>query len=166
LLFAFPLFLLMSSPSRRDAMREAIGYVRVGSEEQVDSGLCLQTQRQRIVTFCDMKGLQLPEEYEDAGVPGGKPLSSRPSGSRLLLNAAHRDKVVVVAKLDRLFRSVEEAASVIADLDKKGIELAAIAEGFEKCSLSACIHSRADGDIRTASRNWPVSRARTVERSA
>jgi DNA invertase Pin-like site-specific DNA recombinase len=39
--------------------------------------------------------------------------------------------VVVVAKLDRLFRSVADAANVIAEFDKKGIELIAIAEGFD-----------------------------------
>ena len=112
-------------------MNEAIGYVLVSSEEQADSGLGLQAQRQRIAAFCAMKELRLADVYEDAGVSGGKPLASRPSGSRLL-NAARRGKVVVVvAKLDRLFRSVADAASVIADFDKKGIELVAIAEGFD-----------------------------------
>jgi len=112
-------------------MKEAIGYVRVSSDEQADSGLGLQAQRQRIAAFCAMKELRLADVYEDAGVSGGKPLASRPSGSRLL-NAARRGKVVVVvAKLDRLFRSVADAASVIADFDKKGIELVAIAEGFD-----------------------------------
>jgi site-specific DNA recombinase len=112
-------------------MKEALGYVRVSSDEQADSGLGLQAQRQRIVAFCEVKGLRLADVYEDAGVSGGKPLASRPSGSRLL-NAARRGKVVVVvAKLDRLFRSVADAASVIADFDKKGIELVAIAEGFD-----------------------------------
>jgi DNA invertase Pin-like site-specific DNA recombinase len=111
-------------------MKDAIGYVRVSSEEQAESGLGLEAQRQRIVAFCDMKGLRLAEVYEDAGVSGGKPLSSRPAGSRLI-NAARRGKVVVVAKLDRLFRSVADAANVIAEFDKKGIELIAIAEGFD-----------------------------------
>ena len=112
-------------------MNEAIGYVRVSSEEQADSGLGLQAQRQRITAFCAMKTLRLADVYEDAGVSGGKPLVSRPAGARLL-NAARRGKlVVVVAKLDRLFRSVADAASVIADFDKKGIELVAIAEGFD-----------------------------------
>jgi site-specific DNA recombinase len=112
-------------------MNEAIGYVRVSSDEQADSGLGLQAQRQRILTFCALKTLRLADVYEDAGVSGGKPLASRPAGSRLL-NAARRGKVVVVvAKLDRLFRSVADAASVIADFDKKGIELVALAEGFD-----------------------------------
>jgi site-specific DNA recombinase len=112
-------------------VNEAIGYVRVSSEEQADSGLGLQAQRQRILAFCALKQLRLAEVFEDAGVSGGKPLSSRPSGSRIL-NAARRGKVVVVvAKLDRLFRSVADAANVIADFDRKGIELIAIAEGFD-----------------------------------
>ena len=39
--------------------------------------------------------------------------------------------LVIVAKLDRLFRSVADAATVIADFDKKGIQLVALAEGFD-----------------------------------
>jgi hypothetical protein len=35
---------------------------------------------------------------------------------------------VVASKLDGLFRSVADAASVIVDFDKKGIQLVAIAE--------------------------------------
>src|SRR5262249_2849821 len=98
LMFTSPPALIVSSPTRRDTMKEAIGYVRVSSEEQADSGLGLEAQRQRIIAFCALKGLRLAEVFEDAGVSGGKPLSSRPSGSRLL-GAARRGKVVVVAKL-------------------------------------------------------------------
>ena len=107
-------------------MKEAIGYVRVSSDEQADSGLGLEVQRQRIVDFCDLKGLRLAEVYEDAGVSAGKPLSSRPAGSRLLSTARRGKMVVVVAKLDRLFRSVADAANVIANFDKKGIELTSV----------------------------------------
>jgi DNA invertase Pin-like site-specific DNA recombinase len=111
-------------------MREAIAYVRVSSEEQADSGLGLEAQRQRIAAYCQMKDLHLSEVFEDPGISGGKPLASRPAGSKLLA-AAKRDKSVVVAKLDRLFRSVADAANVIADFNKRGIELVAIAEGFD-----------------------------------
>jgi DNA invertase Pin-like site-specific DNA recombinase len=111
-------------------MKEAIGYVRVSSDEQAESGLGLEAQRQRIVAFCDVKELLLSEIYEDAGISGGKTLASRPAGAKLT-NTARRGKVVVVAKLDRLFRSVSDAANVIAEFDKKGIELIAIAEGFD-----------------------------------
>jgi DNA invertase Pin-like site-specific DNA recombinase len=115
-------------------MREALSYIRVSSEEQADSGLGLEAQRQRIATYCELKGLRLAEVFEDPGVSGGKPLAGRPAGSRLLTAAKKRKAVVVVAKLDRLFRSVADAANVIADFDKRGIQLVAIAENFDMTS--------------------------------
>ena len=112
-------------------MKDAISYIRVSSEEQADSGLGLEAQRQRIAAYCAMKGLNLAEVFEDPAISAGKPLASRPAGSRLLAAAKKSKAVVVVAKLDRLFRSVADAASVIDDFDKKGIQLVAIAEGFD-----------------------------------
>ena len=41
---------------------------------------------------------------------------------------------MVVAKPDRLFRSVADAANVIDDFDKKGIQLVAFAESFDMTS--------------------------------
>jgi resolvase-like protein len=61
-------------------------------------------------------------------------LASRPAGSRLLAAAKKGTAVIVVAKLDRLFRSVADAANVIDDFDKKGIQLVAIAESFDMTS--------------------------------
>src|SRR5262245_52064589 len=92
-------------------MQDAIGYIRVSSEEQADSGLGLAAQRQRIAAYCTMKGLHLAEVFEDPGISAGKPLAGRPAGSRLLAAAKKGKAVVVVAKLDRLFRSVADAAT-------------------------------------------------------
>ena len=36
-----------------------------------------EAQRQRIAAYCTMKGLDLAEEFEDAGISAGKPLASR-----------------------------------------------------------------------------------------
>jgi site-specific DNA recombinase len=81
-----------------------------------------------------MKGLRLAEVFADPGISGGKPLASRPAGSQLLAAANKSKGLVIVAKLDRLFRSVADAANVIADFDKKGIQLVAIAEAFDMSS--------------------------------
>jgi DNA invertase Pin-like site-specific DNA recombinase len=94
----------------------------------------LEAQRQRIVAYCTMKGLNLAEVFEDPGVSAGKPLARRPAGSRLLAAARKGRAVVVVAKLDRLFRSVADAANVIDDFDKKGIQLVAISEALDMTS--------------------------------
>ena len=112
-------------------MNDALGYIRVSSEEQADSGLGLEAQRQRIAAYCAMKGLRLAEVFADPGISGGKHLASRPAGSQLLAAALKSKTPVIVAKLDRLFRSVADAANVIADFDKKGIQLVAIAESFD-----------------------------------
>src|SRR5262245_14794724 len=112
-------------------MRAALGYIRVSSEEQADSGLGLEAQRQRIAAYCALKALHLAEVLEDPGISGGNPLASRPAGSKLLTAAKKGKALVIVAKLDGLFRSVADAATVIADFDKKGIQLVALAEGFD-----------------------------------
>jgi DNA invertase Pin-like site-specific DNA recombinase len=39
-------------------MKKALGYVRVSSEEQADHGLGLESQRQRIKAYCELKGLE------------------------------------------------------------------------------------------------------------
>src|SRR5262245_34464271 len=99
-------------------MRPAYGYIRVSSDEQADSGLGLEAQRQRIRAYCEAKGLLLTMLFEDPAISGGKPLSSRPAGSRLLADARRHRAVVIVAKFDRLFRSVADAAQTIADFDR------------------------------------------------
>src|SRR6476659_1529927 len=115
-------------------MRTAVGYSRVSREEQADSCLGLEAQRQRIRAYCEMKGLHLATIFEDAGVSGGKALATRPAGARLMAEAKKNKPILIVAKFDRLFRSVADAAQTIADFDKRGIELVAIAEGFDMTS--------------------------------
>src|SRR5229473_7954487 len=112
-------------------MRTALGYVRVSTDEQAERSLGLEAQRQRIRAYCEMKGLHLTTIFEDPGLSGGKPLGSRSAGGRLLAEARRTKPVVVVARLDRLFRSVADAAQTITDFDRYGIELVAICEGFD-----------------------------------
>jgi len=112
-------------------MKTAVAYVRVSSDEQADSGLGLEAQRERIAAYCRMKGWNVAAIYEDAGVSASKPLSDRPAGSRLLADLKKAKAVIIVAKLDRAFRSVADATSTIMKLDKKGVSIVSLAEGFD-----------------------------------
>jgi DNA invertase Pin-like site-specific DNA recombinase len=94
----------------REAMQDAISYICVSSDEQAESGLGLEAQRQLIAGYRDMKGLRLVEIFKVPGISGGKPLASRPAGSRLLSAPKKTKAIVVVAELDWLFRSVANAA--------------------------------------------------------
>ena len=78
-------------------MRTAYGYIRVSSEDQADSGLGLEAQRQRIRAYCELKGLRLAEILEDPGISGAR-RSTRSTGIKLLSIARKSKPVIVVAK--------------------------------------------------------------------
>jgi site-specific DNA recombinase len=112
-------------------MKQALGYIRVSSEEQADSGLGMAAQLERIELHCRAKGVELVEVFVDAGVSAGKPLATRPEGSRLLAEAKRSKRAIVIAKLDRAFRSVSDATTTINSLDKVGVAIVSLAEGFD-----------------------------------
>jgi DNA invertase Pin-like site-specific DNA recombinase len=112
-----------------DATR-AVGYVRVSTSEQADSGLGLEAQRAAITAECDRRGWQLTEIHEDAGL-SGKTLS-RP-GLLAGLDAVHAGPagILVVAKLDRLSRSLVDFAGLMARAQREGWNLVALDLGID-----------------------------------
>ncbi len=69
-------------------------------------------------------------DYLDAGVSGSIPLAERPDGAEMLASLNSGD-TVIVAKLDRLFRSTADAATTLDDWCKRGIKFVSIHEGFD-----------------------------------
>ena len=61
-----------------------VGYVRVSTSDQAQSGLGVDAQRRAIVAYCEMRGLELVDIYEDNGVSASKPLGDREAGEALL----------------------------------------------------------------------------------
>lgn len=91
----------------------AVGYARVSTEEQESSGLGLDAQRDTIERECERRGWPLKHLHHD--VASGKSLRRRPAfGDALRTLADGRAEVLVVAKLDRLSRSVGDFAEVLA----------------------------------------------------
>ncbi|WP_231884401.1 recombinase family protein [Plantibacter sp. H53] len=92
-----------------------IGYLRVSTDEQANSGLGLVAQQETIQRYADAHGWNVVW-HEDAGV-SAKSLD-RPqlqaALARLRPTPNHRDvDGIVVAKLDRLSRSVVDFAGVL-----------------------------------------------------
>jgi site-specific DNA recombinase len=46
----------------------ATGYVRVSTEDLAKEGVSLDNQKSKIVAYCQLKGLELSEIIEDAGI--------------------------------------------------------------------------------------------------
>jgi DNA invertase Pin-like site-specific DNA recombinase len=86
------------------------GYVRVSSDEQAGSRLGLEAQRAAIAAACVHRGYELSGFFEDAGLTGSN--TRRPALEGVLARVG-RGEGVIVAKLDRLSRSVHDFAGLI-----------------------------------------------------
>lgn len=108
----------------------ALGYVRVSTEEQVGQGHSLAMQPDLIRQWCALFGHHLVDVIEDRGVSAGSTLHKRPGGRELLrrLQAGEAD-MVIVYRLDRLFRNAQHGLNFVRDqLDATGVALQSISE--------------------------------------
>jgi DNA invertase Pin-like site-specific DNA recombinase len=102
-----------------------VGYVRVSSDEQKSSGAGLAAQRAAIEAECRRRGWQLVEVIDDAGY-SAKDL--RRPGVQLALETLRRGEAgaLVVAKLDRLSRSMLDFTALMATATKQSWALVAL----------------------------------------
>ena len=109
-------------------------YRRVSTQRQ---DISLDAQQDRIAAYLNGnvpdKWADNTQDFVDDGISGSVPLGNRPSG-RVLIETAKAGDVIVVAKLDRLFCSVADAAVTLAEWAKHDIQLVALAEGFDMTS--------------------------------
>ncbi len=109
----------------------AVGYLRVSTTEQADSGLGMAAQRSTIEADCARRGWSLVHIYEDAAA-SGKSTAGRPGLAAALTQLdSGAASALVVAKLDRLSRSVHDAAGLMERGQKKGWALVACDLGVD-----------------------------------
>jgi DNA invertase Pin-like site-specific DNA recombinase len=108
-------------PARKTLL--AVGYIRVSTEEQAESGLSLQTQEQRIRDFCKEQGWKLVRIFIDDGFTG---LDTNRKGYQEMLSADW--EVAVAAKADRFNRSVDNGRDFLKFAIRKHRQLWSIAE--------------------------------------
>lgn len=108
----------------------ALGYIRVSTTEQADSGLGLEAQLSAIRTTAELRGWDLVDIVTDAGVSGT--LAKRPglSAAKARMKAGEAD-LLVVAKLDRLSRSLLDGADLMATAKAQGWALVDIASSLD-----------------------------------
>jgi DNA invertase Pin-like site-specific DNA recombinase len=103
-----------------------IGYRRVSTAEQRQSGAGLEAQRQAIVAECARRGWTLIEVFED-GAASGKSLAGRP-GLQAALDVVESKQAsaIVVMKLDRLSRSLLDFAGLMERSRRNGWAIVAL----------------------------------------
>jgi DNA invertase Pin-like site-specific DNA recombinase len=90
--------------------RKAIAYYRVSTSEQERSGLGLDAQKQAVSAYIAGAGLELVADYEE--IESGK-RNDRPALHQAIGHAKRCRGVLVIAKLDRLSRSVAFVSSLM-----------------------------------------------------
>jgi DNA invertase Pin-like site-specific DNA recombinase len=112
--------------SAMDGKIRACGYIRVSTEEQAISGAGLEAQRAAIVSEVERRGWELIGIFEDAGA-SGKSLAGR-LGLAAAIEAVEKGDAdtLVVAKLDRLSRSLLDFAGLLDRSRRKSWSLVAL----------------------------------------
>ncbi len=113
-----------------------VGYTRVSTDEQASSGLGLKAQRAVIEAECERRGWELVRVFEDAGA-SGKALSGRTALAKALEAVRGGSAgALVVAKLDRLSRSLLDFASLMEDARREGWALVILDLGVDTTTPS------------------------------
>jgi DNA invertase Pin-like site-specific DNA recombinase len=88
-------------------MSEAIGYLRVSTQEQGRSGLGLAAQRMEIDAFAEREGFSVKSWHQDVQTGAGSDaLMLRPGLAAALKEAKSAGCPLIVSRLDRLSRNV------------------------------------------------------------
>jgi site-specific DNA recombinase len=126
-----------------------IGYARVSTDKQADRGVSLDAQTEKIRAMVVVHGAELVDIIVEAG-ESAKSLN-RPGMQRLLaLVDSGEVQAVVVAKLDRLTRSVKDLCELLERFEQRGVALISVAESLDTGSAAG----RLVLNIMTAVSQW------------
>lgn len=114
---------------------QVVGYVRVSTSEQGESGAGLEAQRGAITATCKHRGWQLVAVEDD--IASGRSRNRRPGLDEAIAACERGDADgLIVAKLDRLSRSVVDFASLLERARRKGWSLVALDLGVDTSTPS------------------------------
>jgi DNA invertase Pin-like site-specific DNA recombinase len=118
----------MTTPRRRlkAPALTAAAYIRVSTDEQAASGAGLEAQRSTITAEAERRGWTITGWYADEGVSGSKAAIDRAAaGDALRAVRSGEAAALIVAKLDRLGRSVYDLAGLMQMSEREGWQLTA-----------------------------------------
>src|SRR5580700_141159 len=131
------------------SLMKTVGYVRVSTDKQADRGVSLEAQAEKIRAMAVVHDGELIDLIVDGG-ESAKSLN-RPGMARLLaLVDSGEVQAVIVAKLDRLTRSVKDLCTLLERFERRGVALVSVAESLDTSSAAG----RLVLNIMTAVSQW------------
>lgn len=97
-------------------------YTRVSTDRQANEGESLDVQERTVAGYAMMHGLAVSRTFVERGVSGSKPLAERPAGAELLAVIRPGD-TIITPKLDRMFRSANDALANLERIKGAGVAL-------------------------------------------
>lgn len=141
--------------------RRAVGYVRVSTGGQAESGAGLEVQRSAVIGECERRSWDLVELVEDAGVSGGK--LERPGLDRALaMVRSGAADVLVVYKVDRLSRSLADFASTLAGAHREGWQLVCLDLGVDTTTPNGKFMAQIMGAVAELEREMISARTKAA----
>jgi site-specific DNA recombinase len=114
---------------------KTIGYVRVSTERQAERGSSLEAQAEKIRAMALVQGVELADIIVESG-ESAKSLNRTGMSQLLAMVEAGKVKAVIVAKLDRLTRSVKDLCELLERFERKGVALVSVAESLDTGSAA------------------------------
>lgn len=112
-------------------MNAGVGYIRVSTKGQVEDGISLALQIDKIKAYCYLNEIDLVAIYGDPGI-SGKTAIKRPGLQAVLEMAKRRDiKHMIVYKLDRFSRSTMDCLDMCNTLNGQDVALHSITEKLD-----------------------------------
>jgi site-specific DNA recombinase len=120
-------------------VKRAVAYCRVSTDRQADKGVSLEDQERRLRAQAVVSGHELVDVVVDDGYTASS--LDRPGMSRVLeMVRRRRVDVVMVAKLDRLTRSVRDFADLLEMFEKHDVALMSIGESVDTgCAIGRMV---------------------------
>ncbi len=109
--------------------------VRVSTERQAERGSSLEAQAEKIRAMAKVQDVELSDTIVESG-ESAKSLNRTGMGQLLALIEAGKVKAVIVAKLDRLTRSVKDLCELLDRFERKGVALVSVAESLDTGSAA------------------------------
>lgn len=121
-------------------LRAAI-YIRVSTEEQARHGYSLNSQKKRLIEYCNEKKYKITKIYADEG----KSARSKIKNRKELLNLIEDSKnnkfdIIVFWRLDRWFRNIADYYKVQEVLEKNKIEWECSDEDYNTNTSNGRLH--------------------------